>query len=160
MSVIVYRDGVLAADCQESFGNGRTKRQKLFRDRRTGLVLGYVGGTTHGQQLVNWALQDDLEPERFPYWPEQTQDSEGLMATLVVAWPRSRATGFKGTVKYVEGFGPTWLDVDMDKYLAWGSGTAVALGALYAGADAVTAVKAATEHTTSCGFGVTKYKVR
>ena len=156
MSVIVYRDGVLAADCQESFGNGRTKRQKLFRDRRTGLVLGYVGGTTHGQQLVNWALQDDLDPDRFPYWPEQTQDSEGLMATLVLARPGKK----EEAVRYVEGFGPTWLEVPEDTYLAWGSGTPVALGALYAGADAVTAVKAATEHTTSCGFGVTKYKVR
>lgn len=138
MSVVVLRDGVLAADSRAYGGHGqfspgsKAKIHDLGAGRRVGVVSAKLG-----------------EPERFVAWLKGggdpatwTGDKPDLRAILVEA---------DGSVFLFED--SPWASAPMtpNAYVAIGSGSDVALGAMFAGATAERAVEAAIHFDRNSG---------
>ena len=138
MSVVAWDGRTLAADRALSCGDTVTEGKKILR-LDDGTVLAWVGVQQHGLVLAQW-YQNGAKPEE---WPEfQGEDS---FTQLIVGLPGKGVVFFEST--------PVPQEVH-SRYAAWGSGSDLALGALFTGAASITAVRAAIRHSSSCGFGV------
>ena len=134
MSVIVWDGKTLAADTQGTIGDKVCTTTKIFRHKNA--RIGVVGNYGLGLRLVEWFKQGEKEDK----FPEQIDDEDNYCAMVV----------FKdGQTPYVYP-GTIFKEPILDAYYAWGSGCDIAIGALYMGADSVTAVKAACRWSASC----------
>lgn len=140
MTTVCYRDGILAGDSLVTVG-GATKVHGEYRKvRRIGdHLVGTSGGVADCERFVNWLMSG-----------EDTEPPKGEYAALVVT-PRGR-------VREVEG-GLPLPSPRKAKFFAIGSGAPFALAAMYAGADAVTAVKIAAKIDTATGLPVRSIKL-
>lgn len=128
MTTIAYRDGVLAADTGACAGDSRLGYvQKIARDKR-GALAGAAGYATYVSTFLAWFRNGCRGG------PPQAEDSD-------------RGVIFHPTGKIViyEKGGRGSFEMEA-AYFAMGSGKPEALGAMFAGADAATAVQAAIEH--------------
>jgi hypothetical protein len=136
MTVIAWKDGIIAADRCASTGVLKVPAKKLIRHGNS--VLATCGPVDFGAALVNW-FKDGCKHET---WPEcQKRDDYSI---LVVA-------NSNGVFLYYQ------LPVYVDRtrpYGAVGDGAQLAIGAMAAGASATQAVEIANLHCASCGFGV------
>jgi ATP-dependent protease HslVU (ClpYQ) peptidase subunit len=125
MTTLVYRDGILAADTQITYGSTRipghaTKIHKL----PDGSLYGFVGSLETGELMRRALLNPD--PENRPDLKVDTYEGIVLTAT--------------GKMLFFEDRG--WIPLKLP-YIAMGSGMHYAFGALAMGATASEAVKVA-----------------
>jgi ATP-dependent protease HslVU (ClpYQ) peptidase subunit len=122
VTTIVYRDGVLAADTRVSFSDW-IKPERLCKIERLpgGRLFAAAGDHAIWGKLLRWFRDPHGERPEIP-------DCDAL-----VVLP-------DGTVEYYCGAG---FRLIQGPFVAIGSGSPVALGALYAGADAEQAVRIA-----------------
>lgn len=140
MTTIAYRDGILASDSDAGRGDYRCagSTQKLFRTREG--VCGVTGGIARAMAIVRWLGADEPQGE----CPIATDEF------TVIHVKRG------GTVDLHEDGG---VHHPQFEFMAWGSGMAAALGALYAGADARQAVAIAAKIDPHTGGKVVSMKV-
>lgn len=142
MTIIAFKDGVLAADSafvQEDMMFGTA--EKIWR-RQDGTLVGGHGDAGYCEQFREWVMSgEEGEP---PAGPE-TEDgySCGLIVrpdcSLEIHTPRG-VLPFNGP------------------YYAMGSGSALAIGAMAFGATAQEAVQIAADHCCWCGGPITSLR--
>jgi hypothetical protein len=141
MTVIAYRDGVIACDSRINFGgfHASTKKWEKVGDH---LLFG-AGDASQFLQLVEWYRNGAVISE----WPAII-NRENYCRLIVCK---------DGKVFEYE-YLPYPIEV-IDDYAAWGSGFEVALGAMYAGMGAGQAAKAACALVSTCGGEVHVFEV-
>lgn len=141
MTVVAYRDGVLASDSAASEGDTIAHGiKKIYRVR--GNLIGCAGYLSDISKFINW-FRAGGEEDEFP----KMKDLSALMVSR------------EGNVYCYDHIGPTPTQIT-SSYCATGSGMQIALGAMYAGADAVQAVKAAIKHNGGCAGPVRTLRLR
>lgn len=138
MTTIAYRDGVLAADTQVNSGNGcRAGTIAKIGQTKDGCLWAFSGNAQMMAACVGWTEERKDDPPK---------DIEGVFVLIAP----------DGT--YREWWGSGWLQVN-DPQPAWGSGERIARGAMFAGADAETAVRAAIALDPESGGQVMAFRV-
>lgn len=145
MTVVVYRDGVMAGDRLVTRGGYRVGyTTKVFRTG-DGSLWGCAGETASISNFTGWLLG-------------------GMEGAMPVPIDRGETSSYcvlhvdaGGVVRRLEAEG--WCCAGGYGYAVIGSGLAVALGALHAGASARDAVLAAIEHTADCGGAVDEVRL-
>lgn len=143
MTVIAYRDGVMA-------GDGRvTDKAFIIRDDdrkvfklKDGSLLG-VAGDTVGCTIIKSMLEATIKEKKKSLPNIPVKNAEALLVDP------------KGDIWW---FNRGW-EKQPDPYAASGSGWQVAMTAMDFGADAVTAAKAACRRTITCGGKITVVKL-
>lgn len=142
MSVVAWRDGVVAADWMLTAGTLQCSVRKVWR-LEDGSVIAGVGQYEQVLALVEWWRKGR------PVEGSPVRRMKEVKATIVVA--RGRGCWY------------WWEEMNhgMDlglkvrgKFMAWGSGAEVAMGAMAMGASAVRAVEVANRYADGCGLGV------
>ena len=150
MTIIAYKDGIMAADTQISFG-GCTVRAGNKILKIGNWVIGLSGAAVFSKHVLD--TFSGHEPAFFaPSIPKTDRmgDEDGVWALAVnreypnVIWRYDRF----GDPYIIEG-----------PYMASGAGMDVALGAMFVGASAEDAVRAAIAHCQSCGGDIQVVKV-
>lgn len=130
MTTIAYRDGVLAADTGMIAGDSRIGHIIKIVRGPTGNLGGAAGTAGYCEAFKKWVLGGEVEEPPVPKSTERYLD--------------------RGVVFHSDGRIDVHEDVGRfqvtSPYYAFGSGRAEALGAMFAGADAATAVCAAIQH--------------
>lgn len=141
MTTIAYRDGVMAADSQGTSGDvAACTRIKMFEAH--GWLIGGAGNSTCLEEFQSWFIQERADGKLGPC-PPSLQTKDGAWNVLCVSIEQP-------TVVYQLEDG-RWPYRIFGKYHAIGSGYAIALGAMAAGATAEQAVKAAIKHDIYSG---------
>jgi len=138
MTVIVFRDGILASDSLSSTYDevGVFGVVKLM-ESSNGWVFGFTGPTAacyKAQQLYKKVFDHTKNPN------DNKKDETGKISGLAVSW--------KNEVLMLGDEG--WYPIKSE-YCAIGSGSSHAVGALAAGASATQAVEIAIKHNPYCG---------
>lgn len=139
MTTIAYRDGVLAADtamCQGGVMMGNTI--KIVR-REDGDMAGSAGDASYNFAFAAWFLAGEIGPA-----PKAEQDDQSFDRGVIF-----RKSGI------MDVFEPRGQFQATAPYFAFGSGKESALGAMFAGADAITAVQAALKFDPHTGGDLT-----
>lgn len=133
MTTIAYRGGVLAADTQVNSGNGnRAGSVHKIGATKDGYRWAFSGALQMQAACVSWAeRREGLPPE--------------IDGVFILIDPAGR---------HREWWGQGWLEV-ADPQAAWGSGERIARGAMFAGASAVEAVRAAIALDPESGGKIT-----
>lgn len=142
MTTIAYRDGVLAADTIMCMGGTLIGSTVKIARRMDGAMAGSAGGATYNAAFSLWFLDGEIGPP-----PKAEQDDHSFDRGVIF-----RADGT------LEVFEPRGRFSATAPYFAFGSGKELALGAMFAGADAVTAVRAAIAHDPHTGGDITVLK--
>lgn len=137
LTCVAFRDGVLAADRLDTDGCGWrvglvTKIERL----ETGDIFGISGKSFHFGLFREWLIAGAL--------PKDRPKLEGGHEAIII----------RGTKVYLTSNDLPVLGEVEAPYFALGSGGSIALGAMWHGADAETAVRAAIQHDTHCGGGI------
>jgi len=141
MSTIAYRNGMMAADTGMTSAYGaRGLFTEKIRRRIDGALAGAVGGAAFCAKFLDWFMAGS---EGDPPKGERIPNGGADMGLVVQA---------DGALRLFEPEGSFPVRAD---YLAIGSGSAEARGAMYAGADAQGAVAAAIHHDDGTYGGVT-----
>lgn len=150
MTVIAYRNGVLAADSQLSDGDGN-KIANCFKIKKVkGWLLGAAGDFAPTEAfMAKFDPQSILKKQYVPIYAGAPRDGEEFESMVVSPSGRIYEVSTSGIFGPIKSYG----------YYAIGCGSLIAFGAMAAGADAVGAVKAAIRHSTSCGGRVQKIKL-
>ena len=128
MTTVAYRDFSMASDSSCFIGSTHIlSMRKVWRVG--GGLVGCAGDVADIMKFVRW-LKDGADEDDYP-------EMESLEAIVIAPTGIARA--------YENGHSQGMLI--RDPYCAIGSGRDVALGAMFAGSDARTAVKAAIRHT-------------
>jgi len=134
MTTIAYRDGILVSDRQTTCGNARQECAKMWSVK--GHVVAVAGVLSDGIKFRDW-------------WRAGKPDAGWCIdhdTTIIVL---DTHTG--ELVEYDSNMVPMPV---YGKFLSWGSGCDLALGAMEAGADAVQAVTIAMRHDAYTGIGL------
>lgn len=140
MSVVAYDGRTLAADCQATNVDMRTRVSKMLKTPRA--VLAWVGDHERGLVLADWYC-NGAKPEDWPAF--QRTDK----------WCRLVAMTPTGLYEYEQ---EPFAQRVTDRHFACGSGRDYAIGAMAAGASAVRAVEIASQYNVYCGMGVEAYE--
>lgn len=133
MTTIAYRGGVLAADTGVTVnGSKMGTLVKVWRRPDDGALAGAAGSAGFSAAFRKWFLTPEKERGKPP---EPINDDR--------IFDRGVVFHADGRIEVHEAGGS--FDVSTT-YYAFGNGSDVALGAMFAGADAPTAVAAAIEH--------------
>lgn len=141
MSVVTYRDGILAADSRAYGGRGqcspgiKAKVHKLPDGQRVGVVSATLG---EPERFLSW-LRDGGRPT------DWVGDKPGLRAL--------RIDGEGRVFLYEDSIWPSG-PISTANFYAIGSGSDFALGAMHMGATAGQAVEAAIRFDGNCGAPV------
>lgn len=140
MTVIAWDGKSIAADRQRSgenivFDGGCKIKTQALEDGSIKAVVSQ-GATDVGLWLKAWVLAG----ERIEDFPKNTDD----YTMVIVATKASLYAYMRSPIK---------IQFPSSKYMAWGAGNELALGALAMGATAEQAVKIACQYSSSCGFG-------
>lgn len=150
MTTIAYRDGILAVDRQMSHGHYvRATDMKLHLIKSSYSIdyaFAFAGTITMGLAFVEWVKEGMVKGE----FPIADVDKKAAFHSLLV----QRVAGSQSPpVRY---FGNDLIGMSEDEvpYTAQGAGDEFALGAMYHGASAVEAVRAANRMCAWSGYGV------
>lgn len=134
MTIVVYRDGVIASDSAIHLGNTRLGSVRKIARGPDGSLGGAAGDANSLAKFVDWIRDGEREPFG--------QLGGDLYPDALIVRPSGALfyTGHLGTPYRVTGV--PWLLV--------GCGATVALGALHMGATAKEAVKAAIRWDSGC----------
>lgn len=135
MTVVAYKDGVLAADKQSTFAGLRRTTTKIAR-LPDGRLFGAAGNSSKCRALLQWFEKGDADAK----YPDDKNECMVLIVNL------------DGSLVYYDD-GPTPILLE-DPFTAIGSGRDYAMGAMDVGASAVKAVDVACKYDTGCGQGV------
>lgn len=150
MTTIVYRDGILATDRQMvATYHVLPAIDKLVlvktRDGKQEYAVALSGILSMGLAFIEW-LKVGLPEGGYRH---KIVDKMTFQAIYI----RRNSHGGKPTVMYQDEL--MWpLDETAQPYSAEGAGNEIAIGALYQGATAVEAVRAANHHHAHSGFGI------
>lgn len=136
MTVIAYKDGILAADKLSSAGGVRGTVTKLFT--LGDMALGVCGTMTLALECVAW-IRDGAQPDKVPTF-QLTEDFQVLMLIKD-----------KKIWLYEQGVCPMLME---NKYYSVGSGSSFAMAAMWSGKSAVESVQCAIDLSTGCGGGI------
>ena len=140
MTIVAYRNGIMAADGACWINDSQiTRMQKIYRLK--GGLVGMAGDVEVISQFIEW-LKDGADEDEFPL---------GNYESIVVN-PSGRVTLFEGG-----SYCPVPLRA---QYAAIGAGIDYALGAMFAGADARLAVKAAIAYNAKCRGPISVFHLR
>jgi ATP-dependent protease HslVU (ClpYQ) peptidase subunit len=144
MTTVAYSscDGVMAADTAVSDGDVVTNHAHKLRRMRDGTLVGYCGAFSASATFMEWISRGAP--------PDEKPDVAGLMGLVVM--PNGKIYLFES-----KRYGLIAL---RDSYCAIGSGQAVALGAMYAGAGAEKAIRAAIKHDRNTAGRVQTIRLR
>jgi hypothetical protein len=135
MTVIAYRDGVMASDSHACWANGTKLLDDTKVARRRGHLFGLAGNDIPDLGMaVDWWLDGD--------GPYANWSVAGHEFALLVVDPRGRVELVDQARRFTTIVAP---------FFAIGSGALCALGAMHAGADARQAVAAAIQWVDGCG---------
>lgn len=146
MTVIAFKDGILACDRCVASGNSEQEADKMFIKEVEGkqIIIITKGSLTKSLVMLSWYL-DGAKPEHFnfgKYSAGGAKDDEGGL----VIWDGENLIEYEDAPIPIIWKGcPYWAG-------AWGMD--VALGAMFVGANAVDAIRAANHHCAACNFGV------
>lgn len=146
MTVIAYRDGVIAADSLEVFNNKgvvwRSNSKKLYK-LPSGAVHGWAGESSACEKMAALLREADKTDCKLPN--VRLKNIEGIFVD-----GRMNAFFFDGS---------WWYPLKKKDYMAVGAGYVPAFAAMDNGADAVTAVKTAIKRNAFCGGRIQKLTV-
>jgi len=143
MTTIAYRDGVIAADTQETWEDGSfTPCVKLYRMPKSvaevgGHIVGLAGGSYAGELFLEWYQVGDWDNPPDLVNLDLEEDFEAIIV---------KPDGSLWSCNRLFAFIP-----HKTEYFATGSGGKVALGAMAMGATAEEAVRAAIKHDCYTG---------
>ena len=127
MTTIAFRDGVMAADSQETLGDNKANCKKLFKKKdETGkkVIIGTAGGSFTGMIYVDHFGSGKKRPDEISYMYED-EDFHNLI------WDGKKLF----EVNWM------WRPIQVhSRFFAIGSGAGAALGAMHMGATAREAV--------------------
>ena len=138
MTTIAFRDGIMAADSQETNGDTKARCKKLFRKKDEDgqyVIIGTGGGSFTGMIYVDHFGTGKKRPDEISYMYED-EDFHNLIwdgkKLLEVNW--------------------MWRPIQVQApFYAIGSGAAAALGAMHMGATAKEAVQIAKKIDNNTG---------
>lgn len=142
MTTIAYRNGVLAADSQATDDGLKYETpEKIQRHGNTAYAV--AGNLACGLKMIGWLLRNNHNP-----WCDEDcpLDDETVVVTLHLD---------SSTLEVWEH--PGWPVTVTDAFAAWGSGAAIAIGAMAMGATAREAVDVAAKWDDGTGFQVRSY---
>lgn len=141
MTVIAYRDGVLAADTLATAGDSKIGSAIKIARNSNGDLAGAAGLASYNHAFLKWftGLESGQPPEA------RDEPSKDIYDRGVIF----RKNG------QIEVFEPSGKHTATAPYYAFGSGRPEALGAMHAGASAEGAVRAAMAHDKNCGGDIT-----
>lgn len=133
MTTIAYRGGILAADtCVTVNGSKLGGVVKVWRRPEDGALAGAAGSAGFAAAFRKWFLT----PEKDRGKPPEPKSDDRMFDRGVVFYEGGR-------IEVHEAGGPFEVSAP---YYAFGNGSDIALGAMFAGADARTAIAAAVKH--------------
>lgn len=139
MSIIVWDGKTLAADKQATHSDLKRRVTKIRRIR--GHLVGVSGDWDRAQELLQW-FEQGADVEKIPSFQKTADDYVGML----VITPDRRV------LKYERTHVP--MEYSEEDCYCMGSGRDYAYGALFMGANAESAVRAAITFASSCGMGV------
>jgi ATP-dependent protease HslVU (ClpYQ) peptidase subunit len=128
MTTIAFRDGVMAADSAAVMGDTIVHRMKKIQRMPNGALAGFAGDVEQALALLDW-LRDG----------QRGRKPKSKDVALIYVTPSGKILHYNGGRK---------AHPIAEPYYAIGTGKDVAFGAMYAGADAKTAVRAAIKRDT------------
>ena len=154
MTVLVWRDGIFAADSQVTAGGyaagfDQKVYTKLFGKMRT--WAGGAGDSVKIQQFLAVYQGAKRLEEVAQGWKDYEGKKDEGKTSAIIIFDEVRPTFGR---KYWAFYDASWpySEQFFRDYMAWGSGDELALGALYMGASACDAVHAACRFDTGCGL--------
>lgn len=137
MTVICYRDGIMAADCGTIYGSRNLGGVKKIARSADGNLAGSAGDSTDCEAFRTWFAAGGPK-ETIPKLTNEDGHFDAMIATS------------DGRLFMMDGgMLPILLTAP---FYAIGSGAGIATGAMYMGASAEEAVRAAIDHDCYC-FG-------
>lgn len=133
MTVIAYKDGILATDTLMVNNERKGYTQKLFRHNWEAIAV--CGDFARSLEMLEW-YKAGADPATFP-----AKRDPNDFGRLIVACG-------KGVRTYESGPQPIWHH---QPFVAYGTGGDFAMGAMQVGASAIEACRAAIEWCASCG---------
>lgn len=130
MTTIAYRDGILAADTGETAGNSRLGRAVKIVRRADGALAAAAGNAVYAYAFKEWFRRGGEGQ------PPEAKSENNTFDRGVIFHADGR----------IEVFEPGGKFFTAAPYYALGSGRPEALGAMFAGASAIQAIKAAMVH--------------
>ena len=137
MTIIAYKDGVIAADTQTSAGGTIEGHVIKIARNSQGDLAGWCGEAVYGYAFLQWFMADHGGT-----LPDATKTGDPTNTNRAMIVRRD------GRVEIYEHKG---FSIQEPGYMAMGSGRDIAFGAMFMGATAVRAVEAAIAHDTTCG---------
>ena len=148
MSVVAWDGKTLAADRQATNADMRVKVSKAMR-LQSGSIAAFTGDLEQGLILVRW-YQDGACRDK---WPAFQRSSDWTRLIIADRYDQSSSV----VLIYEKEPEPQTFD---ERFMAWGSGRDLAMGAMAMGADAKRAVEIASMYNVYCGGGVDVFDLR
>lgn len=148
MTVIVYKDGVMAADTQETVNDVPRRCIKLYKVGKT--IIGTAGDSYTGMMFVDW-WKGGAKPKDKPDLTNLDSEEEDFECLV---WTEGKLYSVTRLFQMVE------INLDDHPYYAIGSGSGVAYGALAMGAKAKEAVEIACDYDIHCGLPIETKRCR
>lgn len=140
MTTVAYRDGIMAADSLIWMDDTATHSGRKLRRLRDGSLVGFAGSVAESVLVMDW-LDGGGDQQAAP----RIRDAEFLLVK-----PSGAVFKIERELVLLRAEG---------RYHAIGAGQRFALGAMFAGADAATAVRAAIKHGSGNGGRVRKLRL-
>lgn len=153
MTVVAYKDGTIAADSMVGSSNHYAGNVGKIARNSSGDLIGASGLTAWCSPVLRWFASGERGK-----MPRHTPKDDQQSASAIII---RRAS--PGRVYFVEcdsALAPYPIEVDPACGFAIGCGREVARGAMYAGASAIDAVKAAIHLEDGCGGDIHAMRFR
>ena len=152
MTTIVYKNGILAADTQETVGGVQRRCNKLFRVKRKDdtFIIATAGNSYTGMMFVDWFRKGSMQ-EDVPDLTNLDADEEDFEC-LVWESKSAKLWSVNRLFHMIE------VNLEDHPFYAIGSGADVAYGALAMGSSARRAVEIACEWEIHTGLPVETMK--
>lgn len=137
MTIIAWRGGTLASDSQATLNGSKGAVVRKIARNKAGDLAGATGDAIYSQAFLEWFERGEKKKR-----PDATEKGKAESTN------RGMIVRNGGPIELYEFDGVSKVKAE---YFAIGCGRSEALGAMFAGADAIGAVKAACAHDVYCG---------
>lgn len=151
MTAIAYRDGIIAADRQVTWGSvaGVSKKIHKINVHLYGLCLVAMSGFVYGEEVILGQLRTNSSGKGEDIGQMQRDSRYGFLITKEMKVHAIYGDGRVGMEEHYE-----------NHFIAEGSAFQFLMGAMAAGASAREAVALACDYCDSCGQGIDTVDVR
>ena len=145
MTVIAYKDGIIASDKQRTSGDLKYSAIKLFE--MGDFVIGCAGDCINTTKFRKWFKKKyGSDIANYPFEEQSEESTLQPFEVLVVN---------RKTLQVVEYTQDSKLPIEVDcNFIAIGTGRDFAMAAMYLGKSAEEAVQCAIDLCPSCGLGI------